>query len=296
MRRTAPLLLAAALLVAAGPVAVADPAAEVGPGSVDPGGSVTVSVSCDPLDGTAPDTLDAVSQAFADGTVKLNKVPGDDGKTAGPAYEGSAHIASDLGEADGGVGPDTAWTVDGTCPAPPGGQGSPWSATFDVNRADGVGGGSGADSGTGADGGSDTYGGLAGSDTDDGIAGGDTDDGIVGSGSGTDNGLAGSGTVPQPCGPAHVPGGPSCDTGHTCSQAASCDTGHACSQPTSCATARPPAHATTPATVEHGVRAGTGGAFRESVPALVAGGLLIAGACGAAAHRLLRRRRPTADV
>ncbi|MGX1116571.1 hypothetical protein RKD37_001934 [Streptomyces ambofaciens] len=45
------------------------------------------------------------------------------------------------------------------------------------------------------------------------------------------------------------------------------------------------------ATAEHGVRAGAGGTFGDSVPALVAGGVLIAGACGAAAHRLRLRLR-----
>ncbi|WP_217166346.1 hypothetical protein [Streptomyces sp. AC512_CC834] len=44
-------------------------------------------------------------------------------------------------------------------------------------------------------------------------------------------------------------------------------------------------------TTEHGVRAGTGGTFGDSVPVLVAGGVLIAGACGAAAHRLRLRLR-----
>ncbi|PPS68289.1 hypothetical protein BZZ08_07410 [Streptomyces sp. MH60] len=44
-------------------------------------------------------------------------------------------------------------------------------------------------------------------------------------------------------------------------------------------------------TAEHGVRAGTGGTFGDSVPALVAGGVLIAGAAGAAAHRLRLRLR-----
>ncbi|MBG0851215.1 hypothetical protein I2W78_04935 [Streptomyces spinoverrucosus] len=44
--------------------------------------------------------------------------------------------------------------------------------------------------------------------------------------------------------------------------------------------------------VEHGVHAGSGGAFGVSVPALVAGGLLIAGALGAAGYRLWRRDTP----
>lgn len=43
-------------------------------------------------------------------------------------------------------------------------------------------------------------------------------------------------------------------------------------------------------TAHQGVQAGGGGAFTDSVPAQVAGGLLIAGAFGAGAHRLLRRR------
>ncbi|MEV8592874.1 hypothetical protein [Streptomyces sp. NPDC052012] len=42
--------------------------------------------------------------------------------------------------------------------------------------------------------------------------------------------------------------------------------------------------------VPGGVHAGGGGSFTDSVPALAAGGLLIAGAFGAAAHRLYRRR------
>ncbi|MDX3575034.1 hypothetical protein PV648_38245, partial [Streptomyces sp. ID05-47C] len=45
------------------------------------------------------------------------------------------------------------------------------------------------------------------------------------------------------------------------------------------------------AAVQHGVRAGTGGTFTDSVPALAAGALLIAGAAGAAVHRLRRRDR-----
>lgn len=45
-----------------------------------------------------------------------------------------------------------------------------------------------------------------------------------------------------------------------------------------------------PAVVQHGVDAGEGGTHNGSVPALVAGALLIAGAFGAAAHRLVRSR------
>ena len=45
---------------------------------------------------------------------------------------------------------------------------------------------------------------------------------------------------------------------------------------------------TRPPTIDKGTHAGEGGAFTDSVPALIAGGLLIAGAVGAALHRLRR--------
>ncbi|MFE2261440.1 hypothetical protein [Streptomyces griseosporeus] len=228
-RRTARVLsvalLSGAAVAAAAPPGVADPAADVGPASVQPGGTVTVSVSCDAAGGTAPETLEATSQAFDEGTVELRKVPGEG--AAGAAYRGTALIApaEEFEDVDG-TGPDTAWTVDGTCPAASGGQGKPWSATFDVAR---------------------------------------------------DAAHHGSAPpVPEPppepvAPPEHVsplvpppPPPPSpCPSPH----AASCGA----------------------AALPHGVRAGEGGSFTDSVPALVAGGLLIAGAAGAAVHRLRQR-------
>ncbi|MFJ4001980.1 hypothetical protein ACIPWL_00705 [Streptomyces sp. NPDC090023] len=47
-----------------------------------------------------------------------------------------------------------------------------------------------------------------------------------------------------------------------------------------------------PPTVEHGVQAGAGGTYTDSVPALAAGGALIAAAAAGAGYRLLGRRRP----
>ncbi|WP_030809474.1 hypothetical protein [Streptomyces sp. NRRL F-2799] len=47
-----------------------------------------------------------------------------------------------------------------------------------------------------------------------------------------------------------------------------------------------------PPTVEHGVQAGAGGTFTDSVPALTAGGALIAAAAAGAGYRLYGRRRP----
>ncbi|MDR6976339.1 hypothetical protein J2X68_003027 [Streptomyces sp. 3330] len=242
MRRTAHLLatlaVAGAVLVAAGPAATADPAAEVSPGSVAPGGSVTVSVSCGPLGATAPESLEATSQAFAEGTVALSKVPGADGAQSGAAYRGTARIApaADLEVSPEAVGPDAAWTVDGTCPAAPGGQGKPWSAPLDVARS-----------------------------------------------------------APQPCGSASAA---SCATGRPCPPAQDTSTTHTdpCRTVEPCAAPEPRPRATAshetgcaPAALGHGVQAGEGGAFTDSVPALAAGGLLIAGAFGAAVHRLRRR-------
>ncbi|MFD9093489.1 hypothetical protein [Streptomyces collinus] len=43
--------------------------------------------------------------------------------------------------------------------------------------------------------------------------------------------------------------------------------------------------------MQSGVQAGEGGTFTDSVPALVAGSVLIAAACAGAVHRLLGRRR-----
>ncbi|MFE7649658.1 hypothetical protein [Streptomyces phaeoluteigriseus] len=263
MRRTARVLsvaaLAGAVLSGVAPAASADPAAEISPATAAPGGSVTVTVTCDPLGAPAPRTIEAVSDAFEDGTVELTLEPGGDELT-GPAYRGTARIApaADLDVPADAVGTDSAWTVDGTCPAPPGGEGGPWSATYDVPRAGGA--GPSAPSASSAPG--------------------------VPSAPDCAPAHAAACSTPQPCPPGHT---------------ASCPT-HPAPQP--CPTSRATAphgtapHGTAPhgtgcpgAAVQHGVRAGTGGTFTDSVPALVSGGLLIAGAVGAAVHRLCRRDR-----
>ncbi|MFG2030711.1 hypothetical protein [Streptomyces sp. NPDC048825] len=117
------------------------PVAEVTPHTVAPGGTVTVSVSCGVLGGTAPKSIDAHSQAFEHGTAKLHLVEGKgkgkgkDG-AAGPAYSGTARIASAANFEKGGShkAGTSEWTVDGACPAPPGGKEAEWSATFTVAR------------------------------------------------------------------------------------------------------------------------------------------------------------------
>ncbi|WP_329269322.1 hypothetical protein [Streptomyces pseudovenezuelae] len=210
MRRTArlralPLVLPALGLTlgAAAPSALADPAAEVSPSSVQPGGTVTVSVSCDPGTGTPPATVDATSEAFESQTVRLQLVPGNDDQVSGPAYSGTARVSADqeLQDGAGGVGPDSAWTVDGTCPTADRAPGKAWSATFTVTR------------GTPAEG------------------------------------------SHRPC---PEPRTETCDT----------------------------------AVVQRPVRAGQGGSFSDSVPALVTGGLLIATAAAGAVYRLRRKGSP----
>ncbi|MER7407280.1 hypothetical protein ABT373_33615 [Streptomyces sp. NPDC000070] len=224
MRRTRHALsvavLAGSALVGLAPVVSAEPAAEVSPATVEPGGTLTISVSCDPPGGPPPDSIDATSQAFDEGTVPLRKVTGNDDEVSGPAYRGTARIApaeNFEGDPDA-LGEDSAWTVDGTCPAAPGGEGKQWSATFTVAH--------------------------------------------------------GGGHDKPSHQPAHKPS-------HRPTHKPCPDERH--DEPRQHHTECPGA------VVRHGVRAGDGGAFTDSVPALVAGGVLIAGAFGAAVHRLRNR-------
>ncbi|MFE7270469.1 hypothetical protein [Streptomyces sp. NPDC057623] len=291
MRRTARALSVAALagviLGFAASAVFAEPTAEVSPGSASPGGSVTVSVSCDPLGGTAPATLDATSQAFEEGTVELKRVSGDDEKDAGPAYRGTARIppAENFEGDPDAAGPDSAWTVDGTCPAAPGGKGKEWSATLTV-ALDSGGGETGGTGGTGGgkDGGKDggLGGGLGGTDGGkedvesgkEGMQGGK--DGMQGGSGGTDGGG-------QPCAdPRSGRTGPDKTWSDTDTDTAWEETG---GHSQDCAD--DPNH--------HGVQAGTGGTFTDSVPALVTGGVLIAGAAGGAVYRLRRKAPATED-
>lgn len=170
MRRTARVLSATALagvaLGAAASAASADPAAEVTPGSVEPGGTVTISVTCDAIGGAPPDFIDANSKGFEEGKVQLRRVAGNDGGpgsdggagndgsvSAAAEYSGTARIppgenpdsggaavgpgsgGSDAGP-DGGpaVGAENEWGVDGVCPVAPGGREKQWTAKYTVAR------------------------------------------------------------------------------------------------------------------------------------------------------------------
>ncbi|MFF5476480.1 hypothetical protein ACFY5C_03855 [Streptomyces sp. NPDC012935] len=287
MRRTARALSVAALagvvLGFVASAAFAEPAAEVSPGSVSPGGSVTVSVSCDALGTTAPATIDATSQAFEEGTVQLKRVSGNDEKDAGPAYSGTARIppAENFEDDPDAAGAASAWTVDGTCPAAPGGEGKEWSATLTVALDSGGGKG-----GTEGGGKGSTEGGSAGGGTQEGGEAGGTGGTQGGGEGGTEGGWSGADGGGDPCTEPHsghtepdkagsgweeaAPSGKG-DQGGTHAQ--DCDGG----------------------AIDHGVRAGDGGTFTDSVPALVAGGVLIAGAAGGAVYRLRRKTPITQD-
>ncbi|MFD5859699.1 hypothetical protein [Streptomyces chartreusis] len=372
MRRTARALSVAALtgvaLGAPASAASADPAAEVSPVTVAPGGSVTVSVTCDALDGSAPATLQATSQAFEEGTVELKRVSGTDEKAAGPVYRGSARVPpaeSFEGDPDA-VGAESDWTVDGTCPAAGGGEGKEWSATFTVARESGgagsVGGGSDSDpsdsavtdsvptdsgvgdlsvsdsgGGKGSDAGGKAeesagkgegsgghQGGSGGGGTGSGHAckdpesdwsgagkaepyaaeseAGKAEPGWDGAETGATGGLGGTetgglgdeGTDTEGLGGEGLGAGGT-DTGGTgVGETGGTDTGGtdaggiAPEWNAGAGKKEPGAEDCGGATDQHGVQAGTGGTFTDSVPALVAGGVLIAGAFGGAAYRLRR--------
>jgi hypothetical protein len=274
MPRTASVLSVAALAGATlgfATAAFADSAAQVGPSSVSPGGSVTVSVACESTGGPPPATIDATSQAFDEGTVQLQRVTGAGDEDSGPAYRGTARIApADDLQADGlnAGSRDAAWTVDGTCAAAPGGKGKAWSATFHVNRDAGDGGGHGGDTGGGGGGqvgggGGGQVGGGDGGHVGDG-GGGDLGGAVVGGVGGHDEGRPCTEQGPDSCGDAGMQEGMQDGTQDGMQEGMQDG-------------------------MQHGVQAGAGGTFSDSVPALVAGGILIAGALGAAAYRLRHR-------
>ncbi|MEV8124270.1 hypothetical protein AB0P07_09145 [Streptomyces sp. NPDC085944] len=242
-------------------------AARVSPAAAAPGDTVTVSVSCGPTGGPAPATLDATSAAFEEGTVALRKVADDGGTASGPTYRGTARIAA----ADAAAERAETDSADPEEPATPEGA---------------AGTGEAAETGDWAE--TEEPAGAAGDWTVDGAcpdaSGGEAGDPWSAtmrvpeeSGAGT-----GAGATEPGCQEAAAPRAGSSAHGTPCAPAKP-----ACPEPT--APGGESAAQGTPcggASAEHGVRAGAGGTFGDSVPALVAGGVLIAGAAGAAAHRL----------
>ncbi|MGW3035178.1 hypothetical protein ACWDCB_28695 [Streptomyces sp. NPDC001178] len=154
-------------------------------------------------------------------------------------------------------------TVDGTCATAPGSTGKAWSAASHVNRGDGSDGAavgeSGSDGGVSGDGGGGT--------------GGHADDGGGGGGRGDNGGGEGA-----DLGGGAVGGDAGDGDGH--------DQGRPCTEQDSDSCGGTGLQNGREHDMQHGVDAGAGGTFSDSVPALVAGGLLIVCALGAAAYRM----------
>ncbi|AXL91987.1 hypothetical protein C4J65_29610 [Streptomyces sp. CB09001] len=251
------------------PPSAGQAAARVSPADAGPGDTVTVSVSCGPTGGSAPASLDATSAAFAEGTVELRKVADDAGTTSGPAYRGTARMAAaeDFAAeppAAGAAPPEAATDPGGTTDSEPSAGTEGWSETDDTAET--------ADDWTVDGACPDASGGE----------GGDPWSATMSvpeeSGAGAAQPACRESAAPRAGTSAH--GTPCAPTKPPCPEPTA-PRGGAATQGTSCGGA----------TAEHGVRAGAGGSLGDSVPALAAGGLLIAGACGAAAHRLRLRLR-----
>jgi hypothetical protein len=238
-------------------------AARVSPADAAPGDTVTVSVSCGPTGGSEPASLDATSAAFEEGTVTLRKVADDGGTASGPTYRGTARVATAEDFADEGSGPDAAapedavGTEEWTEPEESAGAADDW--TVDGACPDASGGEDGAPWSTTMK---------------------VPEESGAGAGAGTGKPACRESTAPRAGSDTH---GTPCATTRPanpskpgCPEPTAAPRGGSAPQGTPCGGG----------TAEHGVQAGTGGTFGDSVPALVAGGLVIAGACGAAAHRL----------
>jgi hypothetical protein len=307
-------LLTGAVLGGGAPAALADPSAEVNPGTAEAGGSVSVSVSCDPVGGPAPETLDAASRAFDQGTVQLTRVPAADDEVSGPEYRGTARLTATAGDTGDGTGagggddgsgtaaadgPDTAGPD--TVPEPAGTDAVPQPVGPDASgpgavTTDAVVGGPAwtvdgtcpAAAGEQGQPWSTTFAVARGDGHQTAGDTGDTGDtnGIGGTGDtgGTggigDSGYTGTASCPKPRSDARTPAPP-----HPTPTTAPAPDGGSCTPvPT-----RPVPPVPTPAPVQHGVAAGAGSAPAPSVPALVTGAALIAAALGGATYRLRRK-------
>ncbi|SOE08047.1 hypothetical protein [Streptomyces sp. Ag109_G2-15] len=279
MRRTARALsvavLAGAALVIAGPAASADPTPGASSGTVQPGGTPSVSVPCDALAGLVPDTTDAAPPASADGSAQCDEGQGQgqgrglgQGETPGlvpgereePGVGQWQEPGATQGERqDSGAGQETGqgqWQEPGAAQGTTGsGQGQ------GQGREEGQGQGQGQrpDQGRECQGGTRTCSDGSAQCREPGQCHGDDSDG-------------------QKCAAAR-----SCTDDHQCEDSHGDFHGdsHGAADDGDCGQA----------TGGHGVEAGAGGSFSDSVPALVAGGVLIATACAGAGYRLCGRRR-----
>ena len=111
------------------PAAAAD--ADATPRLVEPGRTVTVLVSCDPVEGSIPGGIEATSPAFVGEVAQLERVSADEeDPRGGPAYRGRAKI-SDEAEFDTSraASRTSEWDVAGLCPG-----GEQWTAAFRIDE------------------------------------------------------------------------------------------------------------------------------------------------------------------
>ncbi|MER6689181.1 hypothetical protein [Streptomyces minutiscleroticus] len=289
--------------------------------TVPPGGTVTVSVTCAPAGGPAPDTVEARSQAFEKGTAELRRVPGADAGSGEPDHEDAGAedpVEPEDGEEavePGGPGgeeeivepPPSGAGGDGAEPGGPGQDGESADVPY-------------LDTGSGADDEMPVEPPLPGGEAGPGNRGGGGDGGNGAGAAGpsypgddgkpaADRARTGTGRAAPAPGGGDAAGRPAY---RGTARVASAGKGDAASGEQRVEGACPgtpdkPGERWSAAfTVSHdggpgtgddagprqGAQAGGGGAFTDSVPAQIAGGLLIAWALGSAVHRLCRRGRP----
>ncbi|MEV5386762.1 hypothetical protein [Streptomyces sp. NPDC052721] len=290
-------------------------------------GSLAASAFCDPAGGPAPVTLAATSPVLPDGAARLSRVtvrtttggkPGGAGPCPSPSGAPGrpltgGHPVTRSGEAP--TAPATVCVDDKPC-GQDGRQNAGREGAGDVPALDGVGvpgvgiGPSAGLDGVGQDGlGPDGAGGVGAGEVGPGqVTGAD--------GGGQDGGGTGAGRdgVGQDSGGRQSTGKDSAGrdgtgkdsagqdgSGRECAGAGAGSCGHdgepcAGSREATCADGRAcrESHGSdscTPAGVQHGVDAGQGGTFNDSVPALAAGATLLAAACAGAVYRLFGHRR-----
>ena len=252
MRRTVRALSATALtatvLGTAAVAAAANPTAEVSPRTVAPGGTVTVSVSCEPTGGPAAKTIEATSQAFEHGTVELHRTAGKEDTGVKEDTGEDTGVAEETGE-DTGVTEETGEDT--------GAKEDAWEKADDWGNEEARG----KDEGRGGP----AYSGTA---------------RIAPAANFEDGGPDGAGKTSEWSVEGECPAAPG---GQGKRWSASFTVTREKSRDHSRGTE-----------LEHGVHAGEGGTFTDSTIALVTGGVLIAGAVGAAVHRL-RRRDPSSN-
>ncbi|MBQ0825627.1 hypothetical protein [Streptomyces tagetis] len=249
-----------------------------------PGPAATDPLPCDPV----PEIPDADPPVPGEDPAAWHTLPGADAPAPDPAYAGTTRALAVTGAPSGPAATDTtAPDPETTAPDPDPDTAAPGTRARDAY-------------GLPADDGDDDLLGAPGPDraADGGCPPVPGDDALWGAEPGEDAPWAATSALPQgttrptcPTHPTHPTPGDPCGTPEPPCPTSPHDESHDTPTPHgrpggatprgSCATTSP----------EHGVRAGQGGAFTGSVPALAAGGVLIAGALGGAAHRLRPRTR-----